>query len=123
MGYVPGGGPCGAPHHGVRCRRGGGTPSQSSVVGTGSGHFIETGGPFELSVTARGEGALADGHVRRFRRSEGPGAPAQDGGVQVYIEDNGKPRNGQPVDRVATEPPHHHPPPSTPPPGCAPIRR
>jgi hypothetical protein len=41
----------------------------------------------------------------RFRRSEGPGAPPQNGGVQVYIEDNGKPVNGAPVDRVATEPP------------------
>jgi hypothetical protein len=25
--------------------------------------------------------------------------------VQVYIDDNGKPVNGVPVDRVATEPP------------------
>ena len=112
----------------------GGAVPQSSVVGSGSGHFIETGGPFELTVNARGEGPLAQGRVRgsgdyvgafqvegpvtcmlvvgnrasikyRFRRSEGPGAPPQNGGVQVYIEDNGKPVNGAPVDRVATEPP------------------
>jgi hypothetical protein len=79
---------------------------RSSVVGSGSGHFIETGGPFELTVNARGEGPLAQGHVRgsgdyvgefqvegpvtcmlvvgnrasikyRFSRSEGPGAPPQ----------------------------------------------
>ena len=111
-----------------------GAASQSSVVGTGTGHFIETGGPFELTVNARGESPFAQGHVRgsgdyvgafevegpvtcmlvvgnrasikyRFRRSAGPGAPPQNGGVQVYIEDNGKPQSGQPVDRVATEPP------------------
>jgi hypothetical protein len=111
-----------------------GAASQSSVVGTGTGHFMETGGPFELSVKARGEGPLAQGYVHgsgdyvgefqvegpvtcvlvvgnrasikyRFRRASGPGAPPQNGGVQVYIEDNGKPQNGQPVDRVATEPP------------------
>ena len=41
----------------------------------------------------------------RFKRASGPGAPPQDGGVQVYIEDNGKPTGGQPVDRVASEPP------------------
>jgi hypothetical protein len=93
---------------------GGALPS-SSVIG--SGHFIETGGPFELSVNARGEFQV-EGPVTcmvvvgnrasikyRFRRSSGPGAPPQDGGVQVYIEDNGKPQNGVPVDRVATEPP------------------
>jgi hypothetical protein len=111
-----------------------GAPSQSFVVGSGTGHFMETGGPFELSVNARGEGPLADGHVRgsgdyvgefqvdgpvtcmrvvgnrasikyRFRHASGPGAPPQNGGVQVYVEDNGQARNGVPVDRVATEPP------------------
>jgi hypothetical protein len=41
----------------------------------------------------------------RFRRASGPGAPPQDGGVQVYVEDNGRPHGGQSVDRVATEPP------------------
>jgi hypothetical protein len=69
-------------------------------------------------VNARGEGVLAQGWVRgmrvegnrasikyRFKRASGPGAPPQNGGVQVYIEDNGKPQSGQPVDRVATEPP------------------
>jgi hypothetical protein len=39
----------------------------------------------------------------RFRHSTGPGAPPQNGGVQVYIEDNGKP--------------------VTPPPASAPTRR
>jgi hypothetical protein len=95
---------------------------------------METGGPFSLSVNGRGEGVDAKGSVRgsgvyvdafdvegpitcmrvegnrasikyRFKRASGPGAPPQNGGVQVYVEDNGKPVNGQPVDRVATEPP------------------
>ena len=34
------------------------------------------------------------------RAPSGPGAPPQNGGVQVYIEDNGKAKGGQPVDRV-----------------------
>ncbi len=108
--------------------------TQSSVAGSGTGHFAETGGPFSLSVSGRGEGQAAKGYVHgsgvyvdafevegpitcmrvegnlasvkyRFKRASGPGAPPQDGGVQVYIEDNGRPQNGQPVDRVATEPP------------------
>ena len=108
--------------------------SKSSVSGSGTGHFQETGGPFSLAVNGRGEGPLAQGYVRgsgvyldyfevegpitcmrvegnvasvkyRFKRTSGPGAPPQDGGVQVYIEDNGKPTGGQPVDRVASEPP------------------
>jgi hypothetical protein len=95
---------------------------------------METGGPLELTVNARGEGPLAKGDVTgsgdyvgafqvdgpvtcmpvvgnrasikyRFRHASGPGAPPQNGGVQVYIEDNGQPQNGVPVDRVATEPP------------------
>jgi hypothetical protein len=96
-----------------------GARPQSSVTGTGTGHFMETGGPFELSVSARGEGPLAQGYVfgsgdyvgefqvdgpvtcmlvvgnrasikYRFRHASRPGAP---------------PQNGVPVDRVATEPP------------------
>jgi hypothetical protein len=111
-----------------------GGASQSSVVGSGTGHFLETGGAFSLSVNGRGEGPTADGRVRgsgvyvdafevegpitcmlvvgnrasvkyRFKRASGPGAPPQGGGVQVYIEDNGRPQDGRPVDRVATEPP------------------
>jgi hypothetical protein len=111
-----------------------GAASQSSVVGSGTGHFAETGGPFSLTVNGRGEGAAAKGYVHgsgvyvdafevegpitcmrvegnlasvkyRFKKASGPGAPPQNGGVQVYIEDNGKPVNAQPVDRVATEPP------------------
>lgn len=107
---------------------------QSSVSGSGTGHFAETGGPFSLSISGRGEGPLAQGYARgsgsyvdafevegpitcirvegnlasvkyRFRKASGPGAPPQDGGVQVYIEDNGTARGGRSVDRTASEPP------------------
>jgi hypothetical protein len=40
-----------------------------------------------------------------FKHSSGPAAPPQDGGVEVYIEDNGDPQNGQPVDGNGTGPP------------------
>ena len=80
---------------------------------------MENGGPFELSVSARVKRSLAvDGPVTcmlvvgnrasikyRFRHASGPGAPPQNGGVQIYIEDNGWPQKGVPVDRGATEPP------------------
>jgi hypothetical protein len=118
----------------IAVRPSAGAAPQSSVSGSGTGHFAETGGPFSLSVNGRGEGPLAQGYVRgsgvyidyfevegpitcmrvegnrasvkyRFKRASGPGAPPQDGGVQVYIEDNGKATGAQPVDRVASEPP------------------
>src|SRR3954462_6343271 len=102
--------------------------SKSSVSGSGTGHFAETGGPFSLFVNGRGEGPLAQGYVRGsggdvddfegygpltclrvegnrasvksgFKRAAGPGAPPQSGGVQVYKEDNGRATGGQPVDR------------------------
>ena len=41
----------------------------------------------------------------RFRRATGSAAPFQGGGVEVFIEDNGEPRKGQPVDATAFGPP------------------
>ena len=37
---------------------------QSSVSGSGTGHFAETGGPFSLSISGRSEGPLAQGYAR-----------------------------------------------------------
>ena len=37
----------------------------------------------------------------RFRTATGSAAPYQGGGVEVFVEDNGEPRRGQPVDRNA----------------------
>jgi hypothetical protein len=108
----------------------GGAVPQSSVVGSGSGHFIETDGPFELTVNARGEGPLAQGRVRGSGdyvaafQVEGPVTCMLVVGNRASIkciEDNGKPVNGAPVDRVATEPPQP-PEPSTPPRAYAPTR-
>ena len=44
----------------------------------------------------------------RFKNRRGPGAPPP-GGVEVYIEDNGNPPNGQPVDGNGTGPPQPEP--------------
>jgi hypothetical protein len=41
----------------------------------------------------------------RFRRTSGSAAPQVGGGVEVFVEDNGRPVNGQPVDGNATGPP------------------
>ena len=41
----------------------------------------------------------------RFDRSSGSSAPPQHGGVEVFIEDNGKPSRGRPVDGNGTGPP------------------
>lgn len=41
----------------------------------------------------------------RFKHAFGSGAPFQDGGIQVFIEDNGPPRGGEPVDRSTFDEP------------------
>jgi hypothetical protein len=39
----------------------------------------------------------------RFRRAEGTAEPFRGGGVQIFIEDNGKPRDDQAVDATAND--------------------
>jgi len=41
----------------------------------------------------------------RFKTATGSAAPFKGGGVEVFIEDNGEPRGGQPVDANAAGPP------------------
>ena len=41
----------------------------------------------------------------RFNTATGSAAPFQGGGVEVFVEDNGEPRAGQPVDANASRPP------------------
>jgi len=106
--------------------------TRAFVAGSGKGHFQESGGPFHLRLGAHGEGSDATGHVTgsgdnfgdfrvegpvtcvlvvgnqasvkyRFQHTAGSAAPPEGGGVQVYIEDNGNPTRGRPMDRVATE--------------------
>jgi hypothetical protein len=84
----------------------GGAPAQSSMVGSGSGHFIETGGPLRADRERSRRGPARPGPTGTASAAQrARGAPPQNGGVQVYIEDNGNPVNGVPVDRMATEPP------------------
>jgi len=41
----------------------------------------------------------------RFRRAEGTAEAFKGGGVQIFIEDNGRPRHDRPVDATANDPP------------------
>jgi hypothetical protein len=41
----------------------------------------------------------------RFKHAEGSAEPFQGGGVQIFLEDNGDPRNGIAVDKTAFDPP------------------
>jgi|SRR4051794_23056813 len=41
----------------------------------------------------------------RFNKATGSAAPFEGGGVEVFVEDNGEPRRGQPVDATASLPP------------------
>jgi hypothetical protein len=41
----------------------------------------------------------------RFNQASGSAAPFKGGGVEIFIEDNGPPRHGQPVDEVGDLPP------------------
>ena len=41
----------------------------------------------------------------RFKHAEGSAEPFQGGGVQIFLEDNGDPRNGIAMDRTAFDPP------------------
>lgn len=103
------------------------------AVGAAKNTFA-TGTPNHLMVSAHGAEAAATGHVRakgdlageftlegevtclrvegnraaikyRFKHATGSAEPLEGGGVQVFIEDNGEPRDGQPVDRNTFDPP------------------
>jgi len=41
----------------------------------------------------------------RFRRATGATEPFEGGGVQFFVEDNGEPRGGEPVDATTFDPP------------------
>jgi hypothetical protein len=88
--------------------------TDGTVVGyvRGSGE-LAPGASFQVEgeVTClRVEPKLEGGGTRasikyRFRRSTGSAAPPQGGGVEVFIEDNGRPSHGHPVDGNGTGPP------------------
>ena len=41
----------------------------------------------------------------RFDQASGSAAQFKGGGVEIFVEDNGKPQNGQPVDAATFDPP------------------
>ncbi len=79
---------------------------------SGSGE-LAPGASFQVEgeiTCLRVEPKLEGGGLRasikyRFRRSSGSAAPPQGGGVEVFIEDNGRPVGGRPVDGNGTGPP------------------
>jgi hypothetical protein len=104
------------------------------AVGSGKNTFFQVGGENHVMVSAHGAGPDATGHVTargdflgdfklegevtclraegnrasikyRFKHAEGSLEPFEGGGVQVFIEDNGQPKGGEPVDRNAFDPP------------------
>lgn len=112
--------------------------SLERVRGAATNRFVEFGGENRLRIRARGLGPDARGRVvgsgnlgngpfrvrgkvtcirvegnratikYRYTKRSGPGAPPP-GGVQVYVTDRGRPRNGEPVDANGTDPPMPRP--------------
>jgi hypothetical protein len=88
--------------------------ADGTVVGyaRGSG-TLAPGASFQVEgevTCVRVEPKLEGGGLRasikyRYRRSTGSAAPPQGGGVEVFIEDNGRPVRGRPVDGNGTGPP------------------
>jgi hypothetical protein len=59
-----------------------------------------------LRIEPQLDGSGAAASVKyRFEKTSGSAAPQQGGGVEVFIEDNGRPVHGKPVDANATGPP------------------
>ena len=63
--------------------------------------------PFELEgeVTCINVSGNRAAIKYRFKHAEGSAEPFEGGGVQIFIEDNGDPVNGEPVDRTTFDPP------------------
>lgn len=67
--------------------------------GTGPSEPFSVAGPV---TCLRVEGRRAS-FKWRFARATGSGAPLAGGGVQSFVEDNGRPVDGEPVDRVTID--------------------
>ena len=70
------------------------------TTGFPNGEF-EVQGPVTCLRVDRNRAAIK----YRFSEATGSAAPFQGGGVEVFVEDNGEPRRGQPVDANAFQPP------------------
>jgi hypothetical protein len=64
-------------------------------------------GPFKLEgeVTCLRVSGNRAAIKYRFKHAEGSAEPLEGGGVQIFIEDNGKPEGGDPVDANTFDPP------------------
>lgn len=78
----------------------GGTVQARGTTGGPMGEFAVSGPVTCLRVQGN-QAAIK----YRFTSATGSAAQFQGGGVEVFVEDNGPPRNGQPVDRNAFQPP------------------
>jgi hypothetical protein len=77
-----------------------GTVRASGTTGAPMGDF-EVAGPVTCLRVDGNRAAIK----YRFSQASGSAEPFQDGGVEVFVEDNGKPRRGQSVDANANRPP------------------
>jgi hypothetical protein len=76
------------------------------VPGLPIGDFKVAGHVTCIRVEPKPDGTGTRASIKyRFEHTSGSTAPEEGGGVQVFIEDNGNPRNGQPVDANGTGPP------------------
>lgn len=67
--------------------------------------FLVEGGVTCVDVRSAGPGTTRAAIKYRFERAEGSAEPFEGGGVQIFIEDNGEPQHGEPVDRAIFDPP------------------
>jgi hypothetical protein len=76
------------------------------LPGAPGGDFEVAGRVTCLRVEPQPDGSGTRASIKyRFDRSTGSTAPPVNGGVEVFIEDNGRPAKGQPVDGNGTGPP------------------
>lgn len=77
-----------------------GTVRASGTTGAPGGEF-KVAGPVTCLRVDGNRAAIK----YRFNQASGSAEPFQDGGVEVFVEDNGKPGGGQAVDANANRPP------------------
>lgn len=87
-------------HSGLSGQDPGGNVTVNGTSGTPMGEFSASG-----AVTCVRVSGNKVAIKYRFTQASGQAAMFQGGGVEIFIEDNGKPRGGQPVDATAFDPP------------------
>lgn len=87
-------------HSGLSGQDPGGNVTVNGTSGTPMGEFSASG--VVTCVRVSGNKVAIK---YRFTQASGQAAMFQGGGVEIFIEDNGKPQGGQPVDATAFDPP------------------